>query len=183
MRYCVSVCNQIACHLHISVFKIKPCSLLSSAPHWGHADHYWLCPLLLVALIFSSLCFIRRAEEDVTYVLLPTECQDKEYIKILEYYCHCFCFSPVQNWICTSFIFSPVMGILLWQTHQYTEYFRRVQVLLGMFKERNFKLLTVYEQEMYRNRINIFTFHDYDFCNVCITSPFCYCKYLQITVL
>uniref|UniRef100_A0AAQ6II19 Choline/ethanolaminephosphotransferase 1 n=1 Tax=Anabas testudineus TaxID=64144 RepID=A0AAQ6II19_ANATE len=33
VRYCVSVCNQIACHLHISVFKIKPCSVLSSAPH------------------------------------------------------------------------------------------------------------------------------------------------------
>ncbi|CAG5978131.1 unnamed protein product [Menidia menidia] len=33
VRYCVSVCNQIACHLHIFVFKIKPCSVLSSAPH------------------------------------------------------------------------------------------------------------------------------------------------------
>ncbi|CAJ1052056.1 choline/ethanolaminephosphotransferase 1b isoform X2 [Xyrichtys novacula] len=33
VRYCVSVCNQIACHLHIFVFKIKPCSALSSAPH------------------------------------------------------------------------------------------------------------------------------------------------------
>lgn len=44
VRYCVSVCNQIACHLHIFVFKIKPCSVLSSAPHWGHAGHYWLCP-------------------------------------------------------------------------------------------------------------------------------------------
>ncbi|XP_061543625.1 choline/ethanolaminephosphotransferase 1b isoform X2 [Phycodurus eques] len=27
LRYCVSVCNQIAGHLHIFVFKIKPCSL------------------------------------------------------------------------------------------------------------------------------------------------------------
>ncbi|KAK1901867.1 Choline/ethanolaminephosphotransferase 1 [Dissostichus eleginoides] len=33
VRYCVSVCNQIACHLHIFVFKIAPCSVLSSAPH------------------------------------------------------------------------------------------------------------------------------------------------------
>lgn len=33
VRYCVSVCNQIACHLHICVFKIKPCSPLSSASH------------------------------------------------------------------------------------------------------------------------------------------------------
>lgn len=33
VRYCVSVCNQIACHLHIFVFKIKPCSVLSSATH------------------------------------------------------------------------------------------------------------------------------------------------------
>ncbi|XP_028261077.1 choline/ethanolaminephosphotransferase 1 isoform X2 [Parambassis ranga] len=33
VRYCVSVCNQIAGHLHIFVFKIKPCSVLGSAPH------------------------------------------------------------------------------------------------------------------------------------------------------
>lgn len=33
VRYCVSVCNQIACHLHICVFKIKPCSPLTSASH------------------------------------------------------------------------------------------------------------------------------------------------------
>lgn len=33
VRYCVSVCNQIASHLHICVFKIKPCSPLSSASH------------------------------------------------------------------------------------------------------------------------------------------------------
>ncbi|XP_056293317.1 choline/ethanolaminephosphotransferase 1b isoform X3 [Pseudoliparis swirei] len=33
VRYCVSVCNQIACHLHIFVFKIKPCSTLGAAPH------------------------------------------------------------------------------------------------------------------------------------------------------
>lgn len=27
VRYCVSVCNQIASHLHIFVFKIKPVSI------------------------------------------------------------------------------------------------------------------------------------------------------------
>uniref|UniRef100_A0A8C6U012 Choline/ethanolaminephosphotransferase 1 n=1 Tax=Neogobius melanostomus TaxID=47308 RepID=A0A8C6U012_9GOBI len=33
LRYCVSVCNQIACHLRINVFKIKLCSI---APPAGH---------------------------------------------------------------------------------------------------------------------------------------------------
>lgn len=67
VRYCVSVCNQIACHLHIFVFKIKPCSVLSSAPHWGHAGHYWLCPFPLAALISFLPCVFHVEMQGMTW--------------------------------------------------------------------------------------------------------------------
>nr|XP_023649285.1 choline/ethanolaminephosphotransferase 1-like [Paramormyrops kingsleyae] len=37
VRYCISVCNQIASHLHIFVFKIRPPATISSQP--GHNHH------------------------------------------------------------------------------------------------------------------------------------------------
>ncbi|XP_005987656.1 choline/ethanolaminephosphotransferase 1b isoform X2 [Latimeria chalumnae] len=36
VRYCVSVCNQIASHLHINVFKIKPPAVLSNQQRQNH---------------------------------------------------------------------------------------------------------------------------------------------------
>ncbi|KAF0034745.1 hypothetical protein F2P81_012503 [Scophthalmus maximus] len=38
VRYCVSVCNQIACHLHIFVFKIKPFALIFPSLRCLHVE-------------------------------------------------------------------------------------------------------------------------------------------------
>lgn len=47
-------------------------------------------------------------------------------------------------------------------------------MLLGEFKERNLTcvLTVLVQRKMYRKRIKVFAFHDYNFCNICITLPF-----------
>lgn len=60
VRYCVSVCNQIASHLHIFVFKIKP---LTTAPiHWSISTASYVMISLVSSALFSFIFVQDRVE-------------------------------------------------------------------------------------------------------------------------
>lgn len=189
VRYCVSVCNQIACHLHIFVFKIKPCSVLSSSPHWGHVGHYWLCfflflphsPSLPSVLhwetqgdVMYRKCFCQLNVR--TYVLKNTRSIYCFFFFIIIFFCLFVYFSPVQSYICTSGPVTTSPSDILGVPQR--NYFRKstgatycvqreIIVCVVIVHLQKKKEIYIY---MYKRWIKFKPL--YFFCNICITFAF-----------